>query len=298
MTKIKISIITAITIIFSLTLIGCSSSPEKVLSDALTKNKGITYSKQDTDISIGLAGMGVDIKAKGEIDSKSQKSSMKVSAKSPLLQGKDISIDIYSDKNIIYVKDPESDQYLKMNSNNGEKSITEIGSTMASGLASVLKDDTKVKESLKLKNGDNSDKVVSAEISGETVTKLIDKAIASQSVFTAMESAVESQLISMAETQGVGSVNKEEIQKSAKEEAKKAVEEYKTLIKNLKFQNVKYTGKINKDGYLYGEELSFNVSEASSGMTLNIKIITKLSDINSGKSVNIPSIPADKITNL
>lgn len=299
MKKIRISLVALSIFLISVLMVGCSSSPEKVLQDAINKNKEITYSKQDANIGVTIAGMSVNVKATGDVDHKNQKSAIKLTANIPMAEEGNIAVDMYQDKNTVYTKDPHADKYMKVTLDEAELKNANNSSSIAGNLISNLKDNKTVKDTLKLKDGDNSDKVVTAKIPADTVKQLIDKALSSQNVFETMQSAIETQLIDMASQLGEVNKSKEEIEKAAKEEAKTAVEEYKKMITALKFGDVDYTGKIDKSGYLYAEDISVDVTEASTNLTLNLKLSLKATDINaSGKTVTIPNIPSDKIEEI
>lgn len=289
----RISVVTAIILMFSVLLVGCSSSPYEVMEKAIKKNGEVAYAKLDANVNVGVAGVGVDAKISGELDSKNQKAIMKLSVNSPALELTNMSYDMYVDKNAMYIKDPEIGKFLKTPIEEGDKN-TEASKKLNDEMLSVLKDDKTFKDSIKLEKGDASDKVVTASISTETVTKLLEKAVASESAVSAMESSFESAFITAAEGSGVKK-SKEEIVAEAKKEAKAAVEEYKNAMKQIKFENIKYTGKVNKDGYLYAQNIAFDLKEPTTGFTINLKLDLKMTDINSGKTVTIPNIPKDQI---
>ncbi len=299
MKKFRIYFIASIIAIFSIIAVGCSSSsPEKVLENAINKNKEIKYSKQNADISIGLAGMTIDLKASGDVDNKDKKAALKVSINAPMAQMNNETMDIYTDKGVTYIKEPGTDKFMKMTAKEGTTSDSSVTEGIAAAAFSSLKDDKSLKDSIKIEKDSESNQVINAEISKETVKGLVDKMLASEDVMATIQSAIESQLMEMSEGVKGNTKSKEEMQNLAKQGAKDAVEEYKNTIKQLEISSIKYTGKVNKDGYLYSEEISFDIKEATSGLTLNLKLNTNISDINADKTVNIPEIPADKIVEM
>lgn len=258
MKKVKMSFAILAMILFSIFLVSCSGSPESVLEKAAEKNKEIKYVKQDVNATIEMAGVKMGVKAVAEVDNTNKKAIMDIKIDASAMGASNQNMDMYVDDKTMYVKDPTSDKYIKT-------SLTE-GMSMNTGIASpaldLLKNDTKVKETVKMENGDNSDKVVSAEVSSETVKKILDNFMKSQGSLGSMNSEM-------------GSVTE--------------------AMKNIDIENVKYTGKVNKDGFLYAEDLSFDMKEKQSGLTLKMDLKTKSTNINEDKKVTLPEIPKDKI---
>lgn len=299
MKKFRIYFIASIIAIFSIMAVGCSSSsPEKVLENAINKNKEIKYSKQNADINIGLAGMTIDVKASGDVDNKDKKVALKVTINAPMAEMNNQTMDIYTDKGVTYIKEPGTDKFMKMTAKEGEASDSSVSEGIASAAFASLKDDKSLKDSIKMEKDGDSNQVITAEISKETVKGLVEKMLASENVMATMESAMESQLMEMSEGVEGNNKSKEEMQNLAKQGVQAQMEEIKTAIKQLEISSIKYTGKVNKDGYLHSEEVTFDIKEATSGLTLNLKLNTNISDINADKTVNIPEIPADKIVDM
>lgn len=295
MKKIKIYIVSLLVIVFGIFALGCSSSSEKLVENAIKKNSEIKYCKQESDIKIGVLGLDVNIKASGEIDSKNKTAIMKLNINSPIAEINNLSTDLYLDKNNIFIKDIGSDNFIKMTVPEEE---IEKNSNMviASRIMEMLKQDKEFSKSLKLEDKD-SDKIVSAKISDETMNKLINKLFESEEFINTLKSSAETQFANMAEISDENK-NKDEIKNTAKQEAEKEIEKYKEQIKNIKVQDVTYSGKINKEGYLSEENVSFSIKEESLGITLTIKVNSIINDINKEKRIKIPEIPKGKITNL
>lgn len=295
MKKIKIYILSLMVMVFSIFALGCSSSPEKSVENAIKKNAEIKYCKQDSDIKIGVLGLDVNIKASGEIDSKNKTAIIKLNVNSPIAEINNLATDVYLDKNNLFIKDIESDNFIKLTVPEEEAKKSSSG-VISSKIIETLKQDEEFNKSLKIENKD-SDKVISAKISDETMNKLINKLFESQEFMNTLKNSAETQFSSMAEISNQNK-SKDEIKNIAKQEAEKEIEKYKEQIKNIKVQDVTYNGKINKEGYLSEENISFNIKEESLGLTLSIKVNSVISDINKDKTIKIPEIPKDKITDL
>lgn len=295
MKKIKIYILSLMVMVFSIFALGCSSSPEKSVENAIKKNAEIKYCKQDSDIKIGVLGLDVNIKASGEIDSKNKTAIIKLNVNSPIAEINNLATDVYLDKNNLFIKDIESDNFIKLTVPEEEAKKSSSG-VISSKIIETLKQDEEFNKSLKIENKD-SDKVISAKISDETMNKLINKLFESEEFMNTLKNSAETQFSSMAEISNQNK-SKDEIKNIAKQEAEKEIEKYKEQIKNIKVQDVTYNGKINKEGYLSEENISFNIKEESLGLTLSIKVNSVISDINKDKTIKIPEIPKDKITDL
>ncbi len=295
MKKIKIYILSLMVMVFSIFALGCSSSPEKSVENAIKKNAEIKYCKQDSDIKIGVLGLDVNIKASGEIDSKNKTAIIKLNVNSPIAEINNLATDVYLDKNNLFIKDIESDNFIKLTVPEEEVKKSSSG-VISSKIIETLKQDEEFNKSLKIENKD-SDKVISAKISDETMNKLINKLFESEEFMNTLKNSAETQFSSMAEISNQNK-SKDEIKNIAKQEAEKEIEKYKEQIKNIKVQDVTYNGKINKEGYLSEENISFNIKEESLGLTLSIKVNSVISDINKDKTIKIPEIPKDKITDL
>lgn len=295
MKKIKIYILSLMVMVFSIFALGCSSSPEKSVENAIKKNAEIKYCKQDSDIKIGVLGLDVNIKASGEIDSKNKTAIIKLNVNSPIAEINNLATDVYLDKNNLFIKDIESDNFIKLTVPEEEVKKSSSG-VISSKIIETLKQDEEFNKSLKIENKD-SDKVISAKISDETMNKLINKLFESEEFMNTLKNSAETQFSSMAEISNQNK-SKDEIKNIAKQEAEKEIEKYKQQIKNIKVQDVTYNGKINKEGYLSEENISFNIKEESLGLTLSIKVNSVISDINKDKTIKIPEIPKDKITDL
>ena len=295
MKKIKIYIISLMVMIFGIFALGCSSSPGKLVENAIKKNSEIEYCKQESDIKIGVLGLDVNIKASGEIDSKNKTAIMKLNINSPIAEINNLSTDVYLDKNNIFIKDIGTDNFIKLTVPEEE---IEKNSNMviASKIMETLKQDKEFSKSLKLEDKDSS-KVFSAKISDETMNKLINKLFESEEFINTLKNSAETQFANMAEISDENK-NKDEIKNTAKQEAEKEIEKYKEQIKNIKVQDVTYSGKINKEGYLSEENVSFSIKEESLGITLTIKVNSIINDINKEKTIKIPEIHKEKITNL
>lgn len=258
MKKIKVSLALLTMILFSFFLAGCSGSPEAVLEKAMEKNKEINYAKQNVDATIEMAGVNMNIKITGETDSKNKKSIMNVKTDASALGASSQNMEMYVDDKTMYVKDPNSDKYIKTTLEDTQAMDTSKG--FASSAMEELKSDTKVKETVKVENGDNSDKIVSAEVGTETVKKILNNVMKSQ----------------------LGSMNSE-------------MGNVTEQMDKLDIENMKYKGTVNKEGFLYGEEMSFDIKEKQSGLTLKMTLKSKSTDINEDKTVELPEIPKNKI---
>ncbi|MEG0371070.1 MAG: hypothetical protein RR645_02120, partial [Clostridium sp.] len=235
MTKKLLLAIVSMIIGFSLLLTGCKGSSVKVLEDAIGKNKTITYSKQEANVDVGVAGVGINIKALGEVDKKSETSIMKVSITSGVMEEINANMDIYSEKGVMYIKDNAQETYLKMTPENTGEGALNITSYIEQILPKI-KDEKSFKDSLNISS--NKEKTVTATISPEVLKTILNGVIDSQGVFTTIQSAIEAQLISMADKSAI-KATKETITASARDEAKKITEEYRSLFKELTFKNVK-----------------------------------------------------------
>lgn len=255
MRKIRLSLSVLVVALFSLVLVSCSGSPESVLEKAAEKNKEVTYAKQNVDATIEMAGMKMSVNVSGEMDNKNKKSIMKMKMDASAMGAGNQETEMYVDDKTIYIKDPTSDKYMKTTV---ETSADNSG--FAASSIDSLKEDSKVKETVKMEKGDNSDKIITAEVSSETVKKILNN-------------VMKSQMSSMDESMG----------------------DITAQLESLEIENMKYTGKVNKEGFLYGEELSFDMKESQSGLTLKMVLKTTSTNINEDKTVTLPEIPKDKI---
>lgn len=292
MKKLRLGLMTLTILVVAVFMVSCSGTVSiKDLENAINKNKEIKYSKTNVEISATMMGMKIGANISGEVDNRNNKSLMKMKLDIPMSQEKVPDIDMYVDDKTIYIKDPVSDSFLKSTAKDTGNMNFEKGLVSIAG--DVLKKDEKVKETLKFQKGDNSDISISSEISPGTVKEIINNLITSEGFLDSVQSGAKAQFDGMA-----GELDKEaqaEASKQAETASKEAVEEIKKAIAELDISNIKYNCKINKEGYLYSEEISFNIKDKTSGYSLDMTLKTNSSDINADKTVTLPEIPKDKI---
>ncbi|MEG1415133.1 MAG: hypothetical protein RSA01_03490 [Clostridium sp.] len=293
--KKNMSIILVVSLILALVLAGCKKNSIGEFESAINKNNEINYSKQETTIKAELMGMEFNLSAKGESNKKDNTSAFKVIYNSNVEENLRAEMDIYKNSGSIYIKDKASKEYLKSQSQSQIDAIT-AASSIGDLILSSFKEDTEFEKSFTIEDGEN--KKVTATISDDGFNSEFKKIIDNVDMFVMIEEAMSSQLISMAETSSEVTATKEQIMSAAKQEAKAAVNAMKEQFKALKLTNIKYSGTIDKNGYLLSEEFRFSLIEPSTSLSAIVSIKLKQSDINSEAKIKIPDIPKDKIVEV
>lgn len=307
MKRFKIQFAVCIIVLISFFLISCSDSSEntpenalKTLEKATKKTKEINYMKSNIDFSIGVAGIDIKVKALGELDNIENKSIINLKVTAPPIIAEEmpnIDIALYTDKNIIYMKDITKDRYVKSTSK-GEGSLSS-SNIFNEELNNLFKNDEKVKETIQMKKDNNSNKIIAFEMDSKGVKDTIIKMLDSKEFREYVLSSYRAQIKELDVSEyGLNESDKKDVEKHVEKETDKNIEQIKTIMKEMDISNIKYNGKINGEGYISSEEFSFDIKEPSSGFTMNIKFKIERSDINANKTVKIPEVPQDKIVDM
>lgn len=302
MKRFKVQSILFTMLVISMIFVSCSDSPEKTLEKAKNKTKEINYMKTNMDFNIGLAGIEVGVKVNGEIDNKNNKSIMNLTMNLPPMIAKDIpyknrSIDMYIDKNVSYMKMPDEDKYIKVDAEN-QKTIMQ-NKNFENGMSNLFKTDEKVKETLKMEKDNNSNKIITTDIDAKNVKELFIKLFESKEFKDMIISNAKSQMKDIYRKDNeYKNMDEKEIEKQIEIEINKGLIQMRTLINSISIDNIKYKVKINKQGYISLEEITFDVKDPSSGLTVNMKFKLERDDINKEKKVKLPKIPSNKIKDI